>query len=61
MSARAISRFLMEEQNVKLSAVTITRAINDPKKSWNAFFDVIEPSARVIADWWKAEVSKLPV
>jgi hypothetical protein len=55
MSARAISRFLLEEQGVKLSAVTITKALNDPKKSWNAFFEAIEPSARVIADWWKAE------
>ena len=55
MSARAISRFLLEEQGVKLSAVTITKALNDPKKSWNAFFDAIEPSARVIANWWKSE------
>ena len=55
MSARAISRFLLEEQGVKLSAVTITKALNDPKKSWNVFFDEIEPSAHVIADWWKAE------
>jgi len=55
MSARAISRFLLEEQDVKLSAVTITKALNDPKKSWNAFFDIIEPSARVIAKWWRCE------
>jgi hypothetical protein len=55
MSARAISRFLLEEQGVKLSGVTITKAINDPQKSWNAFFDAIEPSARVIANWWKSE------
>jgi hypothetical protein len=55
MSARAISRFLLEEQNVKLSAVTITKALNDPKKSWNSFFDTIDPSARVIAKWWRCE------
>ncbi len=55
MSARAISRFLLEEQGVKLSGVTITKALNDPKKSWNAFFDTIEPSARVIANWVKSE------
>ena len=55
MSARAISRFLLEEQDVKLSAVTITKALNDPKKSWNTFFDMIEPSARVIANWGKWE------
>jgi hypothetical protein len=55
MSARAISRFLLEEQGVKLSAVTITKALNDPQKSWNAFFDTIEPSARVIANWHRSE------
>jgi hypothetical protein len=55
MSARAISRFLLEDQGVKLSAVTITKALNDPKKSWNAFFDAIEPSARTIAKWWRCE------
>src|ERR1017187_2272944 len=55
MSARAISRFLLEEQGVRLSAVTITKALNDPKKSWNAFFDTIEPSARIIANWVKSE------
>ena len=55
MSARAISRFLLEDQGVKLSAVTITKALNDPKKSWNAFFDAIEPSARAIANWGKGE------
>lgn len=55
MSARAISRFLADEQGVKLSAVTITKAINDPKKSWNSFFDAIEPSARIIARWSNGE------
>ncbi len=55
MSARAISRFLAEEQGVKLSAVTITKALNDPQKSWNLFFDEIEPSARIIARWWRRE------
>jgi hypothetical protein len=58
MSARAISRFLLEEQGVKLSAVTITKALNDPKKSWNAYFDMIEPSARVIAKLWRCETYK---
>ena len=43
MSARAVSRFLQEKHGVKLSAVTITKALNDPKKSWNQFFDTIEP------------------
>lgn len=53
MSARAISRFLEEEQNIKLSAVTITKALNDPKKSWLSFFETIEESAIVTAKWFR--------
>jgi len=45
MSARAIGRFLEKEQGIKLSPVTITKALNDPQKSWNAFFDILEPYA----------------
>ena len=53
MSARAISRFLLEEQNIKLSAVTITKALNEPQKNWISFFESIEPSAKVIAKWFR--------
>ena len=49
MSARAISRFLEKEQGVTLSSVTVTRALNDPRRSWNLYFDAIEPSARTYA------------
>ena len=49
MSARAIGRFLEEEQNIRLSAVTITKALKDPKKSWVAFFETLEPSATITA------------
>jgi hypothetical protein len=47
MSARAISRYLKEQHGVKLSAVTISKALSDLKKSWNQYFDVIEPFAKV--------------
>jgi hypothetical protein len=53
MSARAISRFLEQEQKIKLSQVTITRALNDPKKSWLSYFDDIEAAAITIAKWFK--------
>ena len=53
MSARSISRFLQEEQNIRLSAVTITKALNDPKKSWIAFFECIEPAATITAKWFR--------
>jgi hypothetical protein len=46
MSARAISRFLKEKHGVQLSAVTVSRVLSDLKKSWNQYFDVIEPFAR---------------
>ena len=58
MSARAISRFLLDEQNIKLSAVTITKALNDPKKSWISFFESIQPSATVIAKWFRPATFK---
>ena len=55
MSARAIGRFLEEEQNIKLSAVTITKALNDPKKSWLSFFATIEPEAVTLAKHTKSK------
>lgn len=53
MSARAISRFFQEEQNIKLSAVTITKALNDPQKSWISFFETIQPAAITTAKWFR--------
>ena len=47
MSAKAISQFLEKEQGVKLSSVTINKALKNPAKYWNLFFDMIEPSARI--------------
>ena len=46
MSAKAISQFLEKEQGIKLSSVTINKALNNPAKNWNLFFDMIEPAAR---------------
>jgi hypothetical protein len=47
MSAKAISHFLETEQGIKLSSVTINKALKDPARNWNLFFDIIEPSARI--------------
>jgi hypothetical protein len=30
-----------------LSSVTINKALKDPNKNWNIYFDMIEPAARV--------------
>jgi hypothetical protein len=49
MSAKAISEFLEKEQHIKLSSVTINKALRDPAKNWNQFFDLVEPAARLYA------------
>jgi hypothetical protein len=49
MSSRAISQFLEKEQGIKLSSVTINKALKDPAKNWNLFFDQIEEAARTYA------------
>ena len=50
MHGKAISAFLEKEQGIKLSAVTINKALKDPSKHWNVYFDLVEPSARVFAE-----------
>jgi hypothetical protein len=49
MSARAISRFLEENHDVKVSYVTIGRALRNPKKYWNLYFDSIEEDVWIVA------------
>lgn len=55
MSARAISQYLKDKKGIKLSAVTITKALNDPRKSWNQFFDTIEQYVKTYEDWDKSQ------
>jgi hypothetical protein len=47
MSAKAISEFLVRERGIKLSSVTINKALKEPARNWNLFFDMVEPSARI--------------
>jgi hypothetical protein len=49
MSARSISRFLKQAHNVKISAVTISRALKEPEKHLEAFAEEVEPQARLFA------------
>lgn len=44
MSGRAIARWLVSN-GVKLSAVTIAKALRNPKPYWEEYFERIEPSA----------------
>ena len=50
ISARAIARFLEEEHSVKVSYVTIGRALRNPGKYWNMYYDDIEPHAWIVAE-----------
>ncbi len=50
MSTRAISRWLQETQGIKLSAVSIAKALRNPEKYWEAFADQIEPTARAVQE-----------
>src|ERR1035437_1396923 len=47
MSTRAISRFLKEEQGIKLSAVTIAKALKAADEYWLELYESVEPAARV--------------
>ena len=49
MSGKAISEFLEKEQGFKLSIVTVNKALKDPAKNWNLYFDMVEESARIFA------------
>jgi hypothetical protein len=49
MNGKAISEFLEKEEGCKLSIVTINKALKDPAKNWNLYFDMVEPSARIFA------------
>lgn len=50
MSSTAISEFLEAKQGIKLSSVTVNKALRDPAKSWNLFYDLIEPAARTFTE-----------
>jgi hypothetical protein len=54
LSARAISKYLMDKHGIKLSAVTITKALNDSKKNWHRFFDTVEPDVEIYEKWEKS-------
>jgi hypothetical protein len=56
---KAISEFLAKEQGVKLSAVTINKALKDPNKNWNLYFDQVESSAWVLAKDDKVPIQEL--
>jgi len=50
MSSRAISRWLLEVHGVKLSYVTISKALREADKHWESLWERIEPAARIFAE-----------
>lgn len=54
MSLRAISRWLKEEQRIKLSFVAIARAMQNAERHWQELAESIEPAARVFGEAHKA-------
>jgi hypothetical protein len=49
ITTRAISQFLEEKHEVKISFVTIGKALRNPGKYWNCYYDSIEPHAWIVA------------
>ena len=58
MSSRAISRWL-ETKGVKLSAVTIGKALRNPKQYWQELLEEMEAPARILANAYGCEVNGL--
>jgi hypothetical protein len=56
MSARAISRWLLSTHQVKISDVTISKALRDPAKHWEAFAEYVEPWARTVENSVEADM-----
>jgi hypothetical protein len=56
ISARAIAKFLDEKHGVKVSYVTVGRALRNPAKYWNRYYDSIEEHAWIVAEWFDKTV-----
>ncbi|MCB1276446.1 hypothetical protein [Prosthecobacter sp.] len=50
MSTRAISRWLSEFHGVKLSAVSIAKALRNPERYWDDYLEMLEPFARRVEE-----------
>lgn len=56
MSTRAISKYLQEAQNVKISAASIAKALREPEKHVEAFAEKVERLARLAATTWNIDI-----
>jgi hypothetical protein len=56
MSTRAISAFLLEKHQVKISAATIAKALRESDRHVEAFLETIQPAARVVAEAYGLDI-----
>jgi len=59
LSCRAISRWLAEERNVKLSYVSVGRALRNAEYYWRVMAEEIEPAARAFAEAHDADQNEV--
>jgi hypothetical protein len=50
MSTRAISQYLNLNHKVKISAVSIAKALREADKHWESLYEEVEPAARIFGD-----------
>ena len=56
MSTRAISAFLLEKHQVKISAATVAKALRESDRHVEAFLETIQPAARVVAEAYGLDI-----
>lgn len=56
MSTRAISAYLEEKHQVKISAATIAKALRESDRHVEAFVETIQPAARVVAEAYGVDI-----
>jgi hypothetical protein len=57
MSTRAISAWLKENHGLQISQPTVSRALRNSERYWQAFAEFIEPAARRVEDGINARMS----
>ena len=50
MSTRAISQYLSEVHKMKISAVSVAKALREADKHWESLYEEVEPAARIFGD-----------
>ena len=59
MSTRAISNYLLENHKVKISPVTIAKALREAEKHWLAFYEYAQPAALVFGEFHRKTADEI--